>query len=271
MRTLFRLFVRYHFLLLFLLFEGFSIWLIARSNYYQRAQFGSLTRTVFGNVTARIDKIAQYFDLLETNRQIVKENIELRHQLTSALAIIEESDKVPTDTLLTGRFSYIPARIISNSVNRQYNSLLLNVGERHGVNKEMGVVTTSGVVGVVTSVSNNYSSVISLLNVDLRVSARVKKNRFFGSLYWDGKDYRHAQLADIPIHIDVALGDTIVTSGFSSIFPPDLTLGTVVDVENTSGNFLKIRVVLTNDFRKLDQVWVVRNNYLNEEKIIGQQ
>lgn len=270
MKTLIRFIVQYQFVLLFLLFEGFSIWLVAKSNYFQRAAFGSMTRGALGIVSSRVDRVARYFDLIETNQQLVKENIELRQQLTYATALIEEEFKHFIDTSMQGRFAYIPARIISNSVNKQYNNLLLNVGKNQGITQEMGVVTTSGVVGIVTSVSSNFSSVISLLNVDLRVSARVKKNRYFGSMYWDGKDYRYAQLADIPIHVDVALGDTIVTSGFSSIFPADITLGTIAEVDKSSGNFIKIRVELTNDFRKLDQVWVVKNNYLEEEKTIGQ-
>jgi rod shape-determining protein MreC len=177
-------------------------------------------------------------------------------EVYSHLAIDASQDK---------RYIFLPARVVSNSVTKKNNYLTLNVGRKHGVSIDMGVVTHSGVVGIITGVSENYSTVISLLNVDLKISARIKKNRYFGSLSWDGKDYRHVVLTEIPIHVDLTPGDTIVTSGFSTIFPPELLLGTVVEANNSSGNFLKVDVLLSTDFRQLDNVWVVRNNLFDEE------
>jgi len=113
-------------------------------------------------------------------------------------------------------------------------------------------------VGIVTAVSENYATVISLLNIDLKISARVKKNRYFGSLYWNGKDYRQVVLSEIPNHVLLTKGDTVVTSGFSSMFPADLLLGTVREVDKSLGNFLNVTIDLAEDFRKVDHVWVVK-------------
>lgn len=265
MRTLIRFIVRYQFLLLFLLLEGISVWMLASRNYYQRAAFGNVSRGLSGTIYERIEGSKQYLRLAQTNEALARENLELRNHLSMLTSKMEVYSHLAIDTSQDKRYIFLPARVVSNSVTKKYNYLTLNVGRKHGVSIDMGVVTHSGVVGIITGVSENYSSVISLLNVDLKISARIKKNRYFGSLSWDGKDYRHVVLTEIPIHVDLAPGDTIVTSGFSTIFPPDLLLGTVVEANNSSGNFLKVDVLLSTDFRQLDNVWVVRNNLFDEE------
>jgi rod shape-determining protein MreC len=265
MKTLIRFIVRYQFLLLFLFLEGISIWMLASRNYYQRAAFGNVSRGISGSIYQRIESTKQYLRLAETNEALARDNLQLRNQLSMLTSRIESYSHLAVDTSLDKRYIYLPARVISNSVTKKYNYLTLNVGRKHGVSVDMGVVTHSGVIGIVTGVSDSYSSVISLLNVDLKISARVKKNRYFGSLAWDGKDYRHVVLTEIPTHVSLVPGDTIVTSGFSSIFPPELMLGTVVKSDNSSGNFLNVDVLLSIDFRQLDNVWVVMNNAFDKE------
>jgi rod shape-determining protein MreC len=119
-------------------------------------------------------------------------------------------------------------------------------------------------VGIVTGVSNNFSTVISLLNTHLRISARLKKSNHFGSFYWEGQDYRVLTLDDIPQHVPVSYGDTVVTSGFSSIFPPDFPLGTIESFHSRGANFHSIKVKLFTDFKQLHQVWVLENFRANE-------
>lgn len=260
MRTLLRFIVRYQFVLIFLLLEGVSLWLLASSNYYQRAAFGNITRGISGGINKRIELATKYLRLNEANDHLLRENIDLRSKLARLNTQLEGYSHLAVDTLYDKGFVFIPAKIISNSVDKQHNFLMINVGRKHGVTQEMGVVSSDGVIGVVTAVSESYATVISLLNIDLKISARVKKNRYFGSLFWNGKDYRQVVLSEIPNHVHLAKGDTIVTSGFSSLFPAELLLGTVREVDKSMGNFLNVTVDLTEDFRKIDHVWVVKKN-----------
>ena len=120
-------------------------------------------------------------------------------------------------------------------------------------------VTSEGVAGVIVGCSENYSVAMSLLNLDFKLSVRLKSNGYFGSLSWDGRDYRHAILSEIPQHVSVNVGDTVETTGYSAIFPEGLMIGTVSDFEKMGGDFYKINVPLTTDFKKLHFVDVIGN------------
>ena len=156
------------------------------------------------------------------------------------------------------RYDLIPAKVINNNVTGRNNTLTLDVGLNEGVGKSMGVIHPDGVVGVIRKVSSSYASVVSLLNTDLRISARSKRTNNFGTLRWNGEDMRYAMLTSIPKHADVMLGDTIATTSYSSIFPKDIPLGVVDDIEQPAGrgDFL-ITVRLFIDFSSLDYAYVV--------------
>jgi len=130
------------------------------------------------------------------------------------------------------------------------------------------VVSAQGIVGIVAGVSEHYCTVISLLNVDLKISAKLKRSNHFGSLYWDGKYYRDVTLSDIPQHVVVNVGDTVVTSGFSSIFPTGIDLGTIKSIESKGVNFHSITVRLFNDFKQLNTVWVVAHKHDDERDVL---
>lgn len=270
MNSLLRLLFKYQFFLLFLVLEAFSFWLLGTHTYYQNSKFENVSRVISGYTSQQIVQATQYIKLAKTNSSISQENLELKKQL----AILETKYEVLKnrfgDTLVSPQYTYSLAKVVNNSVNKQYNYLTLNVGSYDGVELEMGVVTSQGIVGIVAGVSEHYSSVISLLNVDLKVSAKLKRSNHFGSLYWDGKNYRNVLLNDIPQHVEVSIGDTVVTSGFSSIFPANINIGTIKGVENKGVNFLAIRVELFNDFKQLNSVWVVSNSHENERELLEQ-
>ncbi|MFP4557513.1 MAG: rod shape-determining protein MreC [Bacteroidales bacterium] len=264
MNSLLRFFVKYQFLLLFLALEVVSLWLLSRHSYYQQTKIENFTRTVEGTASASIDRARQYFSLAETNERLLNENLQLRSQITMLQARYESLSAILGDTIVDPHYEYIPARVINNSVNKQHNYFTLNVGESKGIEKEMGIVTSQGVVGVVVGVSRNYSKAISLLNTDLRISARLKESNHFGSLYWDGNNYQRLILDDIPQHVKVTVGDTVVTSGFSSIFPPNVNLGAIESYTSKGANFHTIRVKLFADIKQLYNVWAVKNLRVNE-------
>jgi rod shape-determining protein MreC len=139
----------------------------------------------------------------------------------------------------------------------------------------MGVASPAGVIGVVVGVSRNYSVAMSLLNTDFKLSASIARNDYFGSLAWDGRNYRYAQLSEIPHHVDVTEGDTIVTSGYSAIFPPGLMVGTLTGDKKKGGDFVTLKVLLSADFKKLTNVYLIgnltREERENLEKEVGNE
>ncbi|MDX9769738.1 MAG: rod shape-determining protein MreC [Tenuifilaceae bacterium] len=257
MNSLIRFIVRYQFFLLFLVLETFSFWLLSTHSYYQSTKLEDATRTLTGFASTRISNATKYLKLAETNEHLAQSNLELRNQLAALNTRYDLLRNKLGDTLVEPNYSYTLAKVVNNSINKQYNYLTLNVGKDHGVKKEMGVVSSQGVIGIVAGVSSNYSTVISLLNVDLKISAKLKRTNHFGSLYWDGKNYREVLLTDVPQHVAVSIGDTVVTSGYSAIFPADINLGTISSVEGKGSNFHNLKVKLFADFKQLSSVWVV--------------
>ncbi|MDZ7635545.1 MAG: rod shape-determining protein MreC [Bacteroidales bacterium] len=170
-----------------------------------------------------------------------------------------------SDTISGINYSYLNARVINNSVNKQKNFITLDKGSRHGVTNGMGVASSGGVVGVVVGVSRNYAVVMSLLNTDFRLSASIARNDYFGSLAWDGINFRHARLSEIPHHVAVTEGDTIVTSGYSAIFPAGIMVGALTGGQKRGGDFVSLEVLLSVDFKKLTNVYLI-GNLTREEK-----
>jgi rod shape-determining protein MreC len=268
MRNLLRLIIRYYFFFLFLLLEAIAIILVVQNNTYQRAQFISISRSVEGFFYETFGGIREYLVLRQTNRDLQMENTLLRNQIDRLRRNtgIPLSSGFRIDSVPRRQYSYIPAQVINISTNKQFNFLTLDRGRHHGIEPEMAVVSPLGVVGVVYSVSGNFSSVIPIINRDFRLSAKIRRNGYFGSMSWPGRGYGNAILEEIPFHVDLRKGDTIVTSGYSAIFPEGIMVGTVREFEAEEGNFYTISVDLAVDYKKLSQVNVI-HNLLREEQI----
>ena len=268
MNTLLRFLEKYQFLLIFLVLEGFSIGLLVNNNFYQKASFGKYSQIISRFFEERISIAGQYLRLRQTNSRLFLENVSLRNELAKYQHGQNTQFKPIADTSRQIRFSYIPARIINNSVNKQHNYITLNVGANDGIQKEMGVISGDGVIGVVAAVSNNFSIVISMLNTDLKVSAKHKPSNTFGSIHWDGLNYREILLTEIPQHVNLTQGDTIVTSGFSSMFPPGIPIGTISIFSLKGGSFYETKVRLIADFKRIEHVYVVKSHNTEEWKKI---
>ncbi|MCD4833199.1 MAG: rod shape-determining protein MreC [Bacteroidales bacterium] len=258
--------MRIHFLLLFIFIEVFSIYLLINNNNFHKARFVNLTRQVTGNFYTKTTKLKQYLSLAEENHRLAEENNRLLNIIESTYKSDEIFFRSVNDTIFNQRYMYTSARIINNSINKKHNFLTLNKGNQQGLRPEMAVVSDGSIVGIVKGVSKNYATVISLLNLDLRISSKVKKNGYFGSLNWDGKGYQTAILNEIPLHADIQVGDTIITSGFSSIFPEGILIGFISDFEEKKGSFYEIEVKLSTDFKSLGNVNVI-GNLLQIEKL----
>ncbi len=265
MKEIIKLILKYHFTIIFILLEIVSFSLIVRHNEYQRAIFSENASTLFGNISSMVTGIKDYFHLKEINESLANENTLLKNRL--------ERYELFQDTIIRGTviqdsipvYEYIGAKQVNATYNRTKNYITLNRGRKNGLQKEMAVCTPEGIVGLIQDLSDHFAVVIPLINVDSRISAKIKKNNYYGSLQWDGNNYLYSYLNDIPYHVDVNAGDTIVTSGLSKIFPEGITVGYVEAVDKETANFLKIKVRLAVDFKRINHVYVILNNKKNEQ------
>ncbi len=261
MRNLFRFLLQNHLILLFLLLETASFIFLFNFNNFQKVRFLNSSGRLIGKVYETYSRVTDYFSLPSVNRDLASENARLR----TRLAAFTPGVVVPDSLTIAGeggeaRYSFIAARVVGNSVDKQHNYLTLDKGAADGVKPDMGILTAQGVAGIITNVSASYSTGLSLLNTRWNISAKIARNHYFGSLTWDGKNYRKALLNDIPFHVDLAVGDTIVTSGYSTTFPEGILLGTIESFEKGGGdNFYTIRVILSVDFRALTYVEIIDN------------
>ena len=256
---------KYSNLLLFLLLEIIAISLIAQNSVYQRSRLIGLNRQITGYLYSKVDGAREYLSLREANELLVKENTALRNQL-DLLSSRLDSSTVINELKGEYHFYFVRARIVHNSSTRQYNYLTIDKGKNDGVYRDMGVVSDQGLVGIVLESSASYATIIPVINRNFRLSAKIKSNNYAGILQWDGASPRHARLAEIPFHVHLTEGDSILTSGFSAIFPEGLYVGRVESFSLDKGNFYDIRVELSTDFQRLHHVNVIRN-YHREERL----
>lgn len=248
--------------IIFVFLECIALFLVFRKNIYHETILAEAGTTFTGFTNDKIASVTNFFNLPTANRELQEENAILRERLVH-LGIKNARTRKFTKTEALGyhqTYTFIPADVINNSIVKTQNYITIDKGRKDGVEKGDGIITNKGVIGIVTYAGNNYSRAISLLNKDIRVNARIKGNEYFGTLLWDGKDARFAQLTEIPKYIKVNKGDTIETDGKSPVFPEGLMIGTVVSkkIDNVSGE-LKIQVKLKQDFGNLSHAYVVTN------------
>lgn len=269
MKNIIKLILKYHFTIIFILLEFISFFLIVEHNNYQRTVFFRHTASFFGYISSYVTGIGEYFSLKSENDRLVEENTNLKNRLEQRAVEQEHSGR---DSLrIQGNYVYYDAKIINSSFNKTKNYLTLDKGNSDGIRNEMAVCSKDGVIGVVKNTSSRFSFIIPLINVNLRVSAKIKKNGYYGSLQWDGNDYRYSFLNDIPFHVNIEQGDTIVTSGHSSIFPEGELVGFVETVDRKTANFLSIKVRLATDFAKQSDVYIIGYCHQKERKQLEEE
>jgi rod shape-determining protein MreC len=266
MRNLLLFLWKNNFSLLFVLLEALSFVFLVQNNSYHRTSFINSANKVSGNILQIYANINDYFNLKYTNEQLARENA-LLHTLSSSSFITTGANHyLMDDRSHKQKYEYISARVVNNSTNRRNNYLTLDRGLLEGIKQDMAVIAASGVVGVVVSVSPNFCSVMSLLHKDSKISAMIKKDGTFGPLSWEGSDYRYGTLTDIPNHVQLKKGDTIVTSGYGSTYPENIMIGNVESFEIKSGEpFYTVHVRLSTSFKKLSYVYIVNNTMKTEQ------
>lgn len=270
MRDLLRFIVRNYFVLLFLLFEGVSLIFIVQFNSFQKSRFVNFSRNISGYVFEETSRLRDYLGLREQNEALIAENVRLRNEIDKQPKYIylTSIDSINFDTLRESSvrgYSYFPARVINNSVSRQYNVMTINRGQNQGVHSDMGVISENGVAGIISEASGNFATVIPIINRNFRLSAKIEKNNYFGIIEWDGRNPQIVNLREIPVHVELEDGDTILTSGYSSIFPEGILVGTIDSHSYEGGNYYQIDVRLATDFRKLQHINVIKNLYRDEQ------
>lgn len=245
-------------LLLFIVLETASVLMVVEKGVVQRFRVLGAVRSVQAWCWSRTRTITDHFNYKAENERLAAENLQLRQQLARYTTAERQLDSLAL--IVEPEFTYIGAAVVKNSVDRQHNFLIVNRGERDGVETGMGVVTARGVIGIVGAVSRGYAYVYSLLNTDQSVSGKLAGSGAFGPMTWPGRRPDRVILREIPVHVAVAPGDTVLSSGFSTIYPPDIPIGSVVESEVSKGSSQELTVQLFEDFRSLHNVYIVKNN-----------
>ena len=271
MRNLLNFFLKYNYWFLFILLEVISFALLFRFNNYQGSAFFTSSNQMAGMVYEAANNVTGYFHLKSINDDLVQENVELELQIERLRSALMEltADSVGLEKMkldaLKG-YDIYRANVINNSLTYVDNYITIDKGENDGIRPEMGVINGSGVVGIVYHTSANYSVVIPILNSKSSVSCKIKRSDYFGFLKWDGGSSEYATVKDMPRHSLFSLGDTIVTSGHSAVFPGGIPIGTVEDMSDShDGLSYLLKVKLFTDFGRLNDVRVIAQKGLEEQ------
>ena len=242
-----------YFILLFL-----SLSFIFNSNYFHKSKVILFSNSITNYTNEVFENINWYFELKKINSSLVEENLILKNQLEKFI------EKNSIDSLENVAFQYQNAKVISNNLSSFKNNLIINKGTKHGLKNEMGVISSTGIVGIIDRTSKNYSSVMSVLNTESKINAKVKRTSHFGTLEWNGLSNRDLLLNDIPETADIKIGDSIITGGMSLIFPEGINIGVISEImkqEKFNDTIMKFNI---NNQVKIANI-EYRENYLNIE------
>jgi rod shape-determining protein MreC len=275
-RNIFLFIRRYFNFILFLLLQGFSIYLIVHYSNYHKAVFSKTANQVTGKINEKYNGIAYYFQLKRTNDSLVAANNRLYNKLKADFEFPDTTSRIFIDSVKVDsmerfrKYRYYPAKVVYNSVAAQNNFLVLNRGASQNINEGMGIIdANSGVVGIVTDISADYAVVMSLLHKDSHLSGKLLKGGETGTLNWDGKTPNIISLAGIPKSAKVAKGDTVISSGFSTSIPKGMMIGIVEEVKSdkSTNNFL-IKFKSAANFYNLEFVYAIENKQAEDIKAV---
>ncbi|MDN5212616.1 rod shape-determining protein MreC [Fulvivirgaceae bacterium BMA12] len=267
MRSLFLFLFKYRTFFVFVFLQILCSWLIISNNQYQSAAFFTSSNRMAASIMTTTDNVSDYFNLSTQNKKLADENARLKMLLNQKQQISGYFlKKRVTDTAVLKQFNYLPAKVVKNSVNWSNNYITINKGSIDGIKKGMGVVSHNGIVGIVKSTSRHFSTITSLLHNNIFISSVIARTGDLCSTTWNGRDPYEASLRFVPRHIQLQFGDTIVTSGYNSIFDAGTLIGTVKETGiEENATFYDVKIDLATDFNSLSYVYVIEN-YLKAEK-----
>ncbi len=258
MQSIINSIIKYRNLIIYLFLLLFSFNYLYNNSSLHYTKIGNLSISLAGYSAEQINNIKSYFNLVSENKLLKEENLILKkNELNYSQNIAKPKSNIP---------NIIQANVIKNTVNKQRNFILIDKGTNDGISIDSGVINSSGVIGIINNVSPDYSSIISILNTDIKINAMIKRLSTIGSLLWDGNSPSKMILSDIPSSNQIKLGDTIVTGGMSFYFPKGINLGIISDYEtNQTEGYFNIEVSLFNNFSSLNNVYVI--DKLDNEQI----
>lgn len=268
MNNVINILLKFGYHLLFLALEVGAIYLIVNYNQEQKEIFINTTSIAATSINSKLDEITSYGNLRNDNDALRLQNKKLIQQII--LSNIKTQSE-GNDTLILDSVAYqvIATSVCNSTFNLKNNNLTLCNGSNLGISNDMGVITDKGIIGVVRNVSPNYARVMSILHSQSIIDCAIRRNNAHGSLVWNGLDPKVLSLIDIPKHISVRKGDTIVTSGYSTIFPKGILVGTITSVTLSDGsNSFNIDVTLFSDPVTVNTVYVIKNNFAEEQKLL---
>jgi rod shape-determining protein MreC len=276
MERLFIFLYAYRAFFTFLILELTCAWLIIENNQYQGAQFFNSSNSAVASLNNFSQGVREYFLLQKINSTLADENAQLRSKLEKykqaefAMKGTALRDSIKADSTVISQYDFVSAKVVSNTVNRFTNFLTINKGSSDNIAPGMAVISTQGAVGKVKTVSKHFSVVKSILHIDVRVSGLLTRTGHFGTIKWNGRNPDFVQLEYIPRHVHPVKGDTIVTSGYSAVYPEGIMIGTIDEIVlRDESLFYDLTVKLSQDFRKLSFVEVVRNHLKHEQDSVA--
>jgi rod shape-determining protein MreC len=272
MKNILELIKRLHVFLIFLVLQVLALVMVFQNMFYHHAAMVNSGGDLVGSIYSKRAMLADYLRLQEINDDLSLQNSMLRMQLSSNYIYSDTSSVMVDDTIKKQRYRYLTARVVNNSLNREANYITLDKGWSSGVKANMGVISGGSIVGFVTSVSEDFAVAMPVLHRSFQTSIRMKNSMDLGLLRWETSNPELANVEDIPKHVHVEVGDTVLTSGFSSYFPPEITVGYVTEViDRADENKYHIIIQLSTPFRKLNYVELVENIMLPQQEALEQQ
>lgn len=246
--------------ILFLLLEFFAIIFTIQSHSFHKSKFVNSANFLTGGVYNRINNFKEFLLLKKENERLNDENVYLKNLLGLDSTNLVQRDLTVIDSLkYKQKYRYTGAKVINNNYRRNNNYLTIDKGSNQGLESELAVINSKGIVGITKSVSGNYATVLSILNVNSRINAKLLNSDHYGSLSWDNNDYNVVQLLDLPIQAAIYVGDTVVSGGKSTIFPEGIPIGTIRDFKTLNNNYDFINITLFNDMSSIGFVQVIKN------------
>lgn len=246
--------------ILFLLLEVFAVIFTIQSHSFHKSKFVNSANFLSGGIYNKINNFKELLNLKKENERLNEENVYLKNLLSLEDKEIIQHDLTVIDTLkYKQKYSFTAAKVINNNFRKNNNYLTINKGSNQGLGSDLAVINSKGIVGITKSVSGNYATVLSILNVNSRINAKLLNSDHYGSLSWDNLDYNVVQLLDLPIQADIYRGDTVVTGGKSTIFPEGIPIGTIKDFKTLNNNYEYINILLFNDMSSIGNIQVIKN------------
>ncbi|HQV01612.1 MAG: rod shape-determining protein MreC [Bacteroidia bacterium] len=268
MRNLIQLLWKYNFLLLFILLQVFCFYRIIDEQKFHKAAVLNSSNAMVANAMQKVNEVKDYLWLRENNAYLAAENARLKAYDSTLFFDLSTHKSGTVDSAYAIQYQFIVAKVVNNTIHNRNNFITVNKGFANGIEPDMGVISASGAVGVVKDVSEHFSTIQSLLHSKTRASVKLKSG-FYGPLTWDGSHPQRATLSEIPANVKVNVGDTVVTTAFSTIFPEGVMVGRVLSVKpGSGGDFLKITVALSTNFSNLSHVYIVTNKFKIEQKTL---